>query len=144
MKTYLTWLPASLIILAGAIISPVQKVFIGKKTVSKTVEFTVYKGNDYSAEAYNNTSAQVHIVVEKVSEHSRIKVWDTTIDAKQLKDFPTESAAKMKRVTVPGLVDKKEHLEITYLLIYDSQGSQLRMQDAAAVYGGKGKMDISI
>jgi hypothetical protein len=144
MKTYLTWLPASLIVLAGALISPVQKVFIGRNTVTKSVDFAVYKGNDYSAEAYKNTSAQVHIVVEKVSAKSRITVWDTTIDATELKDFPTAENAKAERITVPGIVDKKEHLEITYLLTYDSRGSQLQMQGGTAVYDNSGKMDISI
>ena len=107
MKTYLAWLPASLIVIAGAVISPVQQIFVGKRTVSKTVELSIYKGNDYSAAVYHNSYAQLHIVVEKVSGQTRTKVWDTTIDAKQLRDFPTESAAKSQSITVTGMVDKR-------------------------------------
>ena len=129
MKTQLTWLPVSLIVLTVTLFSPVKEAVVSKKTVEKTVSFSVFKNSGYDAAAYNNTSAQVYITVVKVSENKRTLVWDTVIDAKMLKEFPTAENAFSQTVTVPGLSEKKEHLEIKYVLTYDSKGSQLQMQD---------------
>jgi hypothetical protein len=42
------------------------------------------------------------------------------------------------------VLDKKEHLEVTYTLTYDSNGSELQMQNGTVVYGSSDKLDISI
>jgi hypothetical protein len=114
--------------------------------VEKSIDFSVYSANNYNSAAYNHTFAQVHIIVEKVSKQTRSIVWEKTMDARLLKQYPTADKAISQKVTVPGIFDKKEHLEVKYILIYDSKGSQLEMQDGTVVSTGakQGKVNIGI
>ena len=114
--------------------------------VEKSIAFSVYRANNYSSDVYSQTSAQVHVIIEKVSKHGRTIVWEKTMDARLLKQYPTVDQATSQKIIVPGIFDKKEHLEIKYVLIYDSKGSQLEMQDGKVVSTGtkSGRLDISI
>ena len=144
MKSHLTWIPVSIFVLTVSLLTPVKDSMVTKKTVSKSVSFELYKENAYNAEVYNNTSAMVHITVEKVSENNRTVVWDTTIAASQLKQFPEASNAYMQTITVPGLSEKREQLVIKYVLTYDSKGSQLQMQDWIVAADNNSKLVIAI
>ncbi|CAN5276750.1 hypothetical protein BH11BAC6_BH11BAC6_11310 [soil metagenome] len=117
-----------------------------EKPVEKRIALSVYRANNYSSEVYNQTSAQVHIVVEKVSKHTRTIVWEKTLDTRLLKQYPTIDQAMSQNITIPGVLDKKEHLEIKYTLIYNSKGSQLEMEDGSVLSTGEntGKLHISI
>ncbi|MEP7318733.1 MAG: hypothetical protein ABI921_08320 [Panacibacter sp.] len=146
MKKRLLWLPILLLVTGAAIYRPVKETLSKQAPVSQSISFAVYKGNNYTSEVYNNTSAQIHITVEKVSGNNRSKVWDKTFDAKQLKQYPSIENALSQKVTVPNVLNKKEHLEVTYTLTYNSKGSELRMQNGTVVSGDlkSGKVDISI
>lgn len=124
---------------------PIKQAFT-EKPVEKSIAFSVYRANNYTSDAYNQTSAQVHIIVEKVSKHDRTIVWEKTMDAQLLKQYPTADKALSQKITIPGILDKKEHLEVKYVLIYDSKGSQLEMQDGTIVSTGieSEKLNISI
>lgn len=124
---------------------PLKQAFT-ENPVEKSINFSVYRANNYTSDAYSQTSAQVHIIVEKVSKHSRTIVWEKTLDAQLLKQYPTADKAMAQKITIPGVLDKKEHLEVKYVLIYDSKGSQLEMQDGTVVSAGvkSEKLDIGI
>ena len=62
MNKYIAWLPA-FIILATAIYKPVKEA-TETKLVSKDISFSVYKSSSYTSVAYNNTSAEVTIIIE--------------------------------------------------------------------------------
>jgi hypothetical protein len=115
------------------------------KPVEKNISFALYKGNDYNADVYNNTSATVHITIEKVSSKGRSIVWDKTFDAQTLKQYPSLQQAIAQTVKVPNVFDSKEHLEVSYTLTYNSKGSKLQMQNGVMVNGkGTDKVYISI
>jgi hypothetical protein len=143
MNKYMAWLPA-LMILGTVIYQPVKKVN-ETKTVSKSISFSVYKGSKYASGIYDNTSAQVQIVVEKVNNRGeRSTVWDTTLDAKLLKQYPAAAQALSQQITVSNVNEKKEHLEVKYILTYNSKGSELQMQDDMVVSEKASKVNISI
>ncbi|MEP7318732.1 MAG: hypothetical protein ABI921_08315 [Panacibacter sp.] len=146
MKKRLLWLPVLLIASAIVAYSPVKNAFIKEAPVTKSISFAVYKGNNYSSEVYSNTFAQLHIVVEKVNGKMRTKVWDKTFDAKLLNQYPSVENALSQKVTVANVLDKKEHLEVTCTLTYNSKGSELRMQSGTVVSGNVSNdtVDISI
>ena len=144
MKNYLLWLPVTLIGLSAAVYGPVRRSAAQEKTENKCISFAVYKGNSYNSEVYNNTSVKLHITIEKVRGENRRVAWDKTFDAKLLKEYPALENALSQKVIVPDVHDKKEHLEITYTLLYNSKGSELQMQSGTVVYGGSDKIDISI
>src|SRR6266496_3176028 len=88
MNKYLAWLPA-LMVLGAVIYKPVKEA-TQAKPVNKSISFAVYKSNSYTSAVYNNTSAQVHIVVEKVSTRGKHTiVWDKTLDSKYLSQYPS-------------------------------------------------------
>ena len=115
------------------------------KPVEKNISFALYKGSDYTADVYNSTSATVHITIEKVSSKRRSIVWEKTFDAQTLKQYPSLQQAIAQTVKVPNVFDSKEHLEVSYTLTYDSNGSELQMQNGIMVNGnGTDKVYISI
>jgi hypothetical protein len=142
MKNYLTWLP-TLIVIAAAMSRPVKEAMT-KKAVDKNISFVVYKGVDYASSAYNNTSAQLHVTVEKVNGVKHTQVWSKTFDARQVKRYPSLEQATLQTVKVPKVAGE-EYLEITYTITYNSGGSKLQMQSDTVVGNNmNGKLDISI
>jgi hypothetical protein len=144
MKKNLLWLPVIVLVLVAAVYSPVRRSAAQEKTENKSISFAVYKSNNYTSEVYNKTSVRLHITIEKVSGKNRRIVWDKTFDAKLLREYPALDNALSQKVTVPNVLDKKEHLEVTYTLLYNSNGSELQMQSGTIVYGTSDKVDISI
>lgn len=143
MNKYLAWLPVIMLI-GGSLYTPVKEAR-EDKPANKSISFAVYKSNSYASDAYNNTTAQVHIILEKVRGNERTVLWDTVLDAKSLKDYPTEQEPFNKTLTVSGVKDGRDHLEVRYILTYISNGSQLQMQDGTAVSAeGSSKVNISI
>ena len=123
----------------------IKEVVTPAKPVEKNISFALYKGSDYTADVYNSTSATVHITIEKVSSKRRSIVWEKTFDAQTLKQYPSLQQAIAQTVKVPNVFDSKEHLEVSYTLTYDSNGSELQMQNGIMVNGnGTDKVYISI
>ncbi|MBG9376726.1 hypothetical protein I5907_10795 [Panacibacter sp. DH6] len=124
---------------------PVMNV-LTEKPVEKSIALNVYRANTYNGDIYNQTSARVHVIVEKVSKRGRSIVFEKTLDAKLLKQYPTADQPIIERIIVPGINDRKEHLEVKYVLTYDTKGSQLEMQSGTVMSKGISteKLDINI
>ena len=143
MNKYLAWLPA-LMVLGAVIYKPVKEA-MQPRLVSKNVSVEVYKGSEYAYGVYNNTTAEVHIAVEKVnSKGQRTIVWDKTIDARTLNEYPSIENALKQTITVHNVNQKKEYLVVDYTLTYNSKGTELQMHDAEVVNDNSDKVDISI
>ena len=138
-------LTAVTLIAAAFAYRPVTE-YLTEKPVNKSIAFSVYRDTNYNSEVYDQTSAKVHIVVEKVSKHGRKIVWENTIDARSLKQYPTADKAISQKIIVPGIFERKEHLEVKYFLIYDTKGTELEMQNGSVVSKGvkAEKLDINI
>jgi len=123
----------------------IKEAITPAKPVEKNISFALYKSNDYNADVYNNTSATVHITIEKVGSKGRSIVWEKTFDAQTLKQYPSLQQAIAQTVKVPNVFDSKEHLEVSYTLTYNSKGNELKMQNGIMVKGnGTDKVYISI
>ena len=130
MKKNLLWIVFILMalgVIVAASYKPVMRE-IKSKPVEKTISFLLYKGSNYNSKVYKGSSAQVHISVEKVRNTTRTIVWDTTFDAKLLNKYPSLKKALSQKVTIQNVIESKDHLEINYLLTYESNGSVLKMQ----------------
>ena len=130
MKKNLLWLVFTLIAsgvtLATGYIRTIRE--FNSMPVEKTISFLLYKGSNYNSKVYKGSSAQVYLSVEKVRNTTRTIVWDTTFDAKLLNKYPSVKKALSQKVTIQNVIERKDHLEINYLLTYKSQGSVLKVQ----------------
>ena len=144
MRNYLILMPASLIVLAAALIQPTTEAMQTKKAVSKTISFDMYKGKTYESGVYDYTSAQVEIVVEKVSKRGRVIVWQKTFDARLLKQYPSLGQAQREQVTIPGILERREHLEVNYVLTYDTKGSEFQLQSGVFTANTNDTININI
>lgn len=128
MKKRLLWL-VFILMVSGVSLAAFFPAFkqIKKIPVSKTVSFSLYKGSNYNSKVYKQSSVQIDIIIEKVSDEHRTKIWDTTVDAKLLSKYPLLKKAISKTVIVPEIYEGREHLEISYNLIYNSNGSILTL-----------------
>src|SRR6266487_4679563 len=143
MNKYFAWLPV--LMMAGVSIYKPVKEAREEKPVNKSISFAVYKSNSYSSEVYNNTSAQVHIIIEKTGKKGSTIVCDTTLSSKMLKDYPSIDKAQYQKINIAAVNTGKEHLEIRYILTYNSKGNELQMQDGTVVpNNGTTKLDIGI
>jgi len=142
MNKYLAWLPA-LMVLGTVMYKPVKEA-TQPKLANNNISLAVFKGSDYTSRVYNNTSVQVQITVEKVNNKGqRTIVWDKTIDAKSLSQYPSIGNALKQNITINNINRKKEYHVVDYTLIYNSKGNELRMHDATIVKNHE-KVDISI
>ncbi|MEP6844467.1 MAG: hypothetical protein ABI861_00620 [Panacibacter sp.] len=145
MKKHLLWLSVVVVVTIAAMGKQVKEAIAPAKPVEKSVSFALYREGNYTSDIYNSTSAMVHITIEKVSGKKRRIVWEKTFDAQVLKQYPSMQEAIAQTVKVPDVCDAKEHLEISYILTYNSNGSELQMQNGWVVKdNGSAKVYIGI
>jgi hypothetical protein len=132
MNKYLAWLP--LLMIAGVFTLKPIKEAREEKPLNRSISFAVYKSNAYTSAAYNNTSAEVHIIVEKVTTSGKHTiVWDKKLDSKSLSQYPSVKNALKQNITIPNVNQKKEYLAVHYTLTYNSKGSELQMWESTIV-----------
>jgi hypothetical protein len=136
------WIIVLLLIVLTAYV-PV-KHFFETKQVDKSISIDIYKENNYRSKIYNTTSAQIHVVIEKVRNKNRIVAWDSTFDAKLLKKYPAIENAISQKITISNVADKKEHLEIKYLITYNSNGNILQIQSGTFLLKEGENLGISL
>src|SRR5436190_2541520 len=105
MNKHFIWLPA-LITVGIALYGPVKEASTSK-IEDKSVSLVIYKSIEYSSPIYNKSTAQVHIVVEKVdTKGQHTIVWDKTLGAELLSQYPSLKDAIAHNIVVPN-VNKK-------------------------------------
>ena len=132
MKKYVLMFSAILLITGTAFYKPIKAKLQGKP-VDKNIVFTIYKGANYTSKIYDCTYVQVHVTVEKVRGDKHTIVWDKTFDEKLLKLYPTIKNAIAQQINVAGVFEKKEHLQVKYVLTYNSKGTELQMQGDSVI-----------
>lgn len=143
MNKYLAWLPA-LMVLGTIMYKPVKEA-THPKLVNQNISLAIFKSSDYTSRVYSNTSAEIQIVVEKVNRKGQhTVVWNKTMDAKTLSQYPSIENALQHNITINNVNAKKEHLVVDYTLIYNSKGNELHMHDATVVDKDHERVDISI
>ena len=144
MKKYLTRLPA--VLLFGGTMWVNAKTTTKSNIGNKDISFVVYKSNSYKSDVYKNSSAQVHIVIEKINTYGQqTLVWEKTMDAKPLSKYPPVQNAFKQNVTVHNVNDQKEYLVVGYTISYNSKGSELQMHNATVVKNNNsGNITITI
>ena len=141
MKKHL-WLPILFLICSSAIYG--IKENYEKQAVNKNISFVVHRSSDYRSSIYNNASVQLQVTVEKISGTKRTLVWDKVFETRLLRAYPASDSAFAETLTVPNVHDSKEHLEVTYTRIYNSNGYELQIQNYAVIDQNFKTMDISI
>ncbi|MBS1596910.1 MAG: hypothetical protein JST75_01705 [Bacteroidetes bacterium] len=98
------------------------------KTFTKSLSLTVYKDYSYTSTIYNNSLAQVRLILRKINPlGENTIVWNKTLDSKSLSQYPSAEDAVKQNFEISNISAKNEyHLE--YDIIYNSKGSELQMQ----------------
>ena len=144
-KCLFLWLVFILIASAAAIAAyePIMSV-LRDKPVEKTILFSLYKAGNYSSRVYKGSSAEIYIAVEKVRSTTRTVVWDTTLDARLLRNYPSAKNAMSKKIIIPDVIENKERLEMHYILTYNSKGSILKMQSDDFIFSSTDTLKIML
>lgn len=142
MKSYVQWLTVVTLLGVAAAYEPVKDMLTNKNT-DKQVSFQVFKASNYKSEVYDSTFVNVHITITKRRKHEVTQVWDTTFTNVLLKKFPEQEKAVMQTVIIPN-VSNKEHVEVKYILTYDTRGNTLQLQGNAEVDENKFEFDIPV
>lgn len=106
MKKQIILFSVALSVITATICKQVKNVF-DDKPVDKSISFAVYKENNYTSDVYNYTSAKVHIVVEKVIAGRRQKVWEKTLDAQSVRQYPSLENAISQQIIIPNVMTAK-------------------------------------
>jgi hypothetical protein len=145
MKKNLLWL-ALVLFVSGIVIASYKPIKDSLKEipVERTISFELYKGSNYASKVYKCSSAEIYITVEKVRNATRTKVWDTTLNAKLLSEYPFAKKAFTQKVTIQNVIENKEHLEMNYVLKYNSNGSVLQIQSRSFILDGLDTLAIRL
>src|SRR4051794_21087495 len=149
MKKKLLFISLGVIVTIAAII-----FFVGKNsstisgtenTINEKILLAVYRGSDYTSIAYTNSSAQVHVAIEKVNPTGvNTIVWEKTFDSKYLNQYPSVEDVIKQNVEINNILTKNEYLIVKYNVIYNSQGSELQMQNDVIVDDSSRNISINI
>lgn len=127
MKKLLIILPVLMTLLLCA--SQAKKLSPTEKPISKSINLSIFRENNYSSAAYDSTIASVHITVSKVVGDKYTTVYDKTLSSMQLQQFPEMQNAISNSLTIPNLLNNKEKLLINYEVTYDTRGSKLTLSN---------------
>jgi len=100
-----------------------------EKPVNKSINLSIYSNNNYSSAAYDSSIAFVHITVSKVVGGTYTTIYDKVLNSMQLKQFPNMQNALSSSLTIPNLLNNKEKLLINYAVTYNTQGSELTLNN---------------
>ena len=140
---YASWMAAFILGLGIVGYKPVKKA-LTEAPVEKNITLVIYKDNNYTAEVYDYSYAQVHVIVERVKGGDRRIELDTTFDAKLLKEYPSAENAYIQAIMVPNVFANKEEIEVKYILTYYSGSSLLQIQNNLVVKGENERLKIGI
>ena len=105
------------------------KQFQAESPVNKSINLSIYRDNNYSSAAYDSTIASVHITLYKVVGNKYTTVYEKSLSSMQLKQFPDMQNAINSSLTIPNLLNSKEKLLINYAVTYNTQGSELTLNN---------------
>lgn len=145
MKKRLLWL-AAILVISGSALAAFLPMFKQAKEIpaTKTMSFTLYKDSTYGSKAYKTSSVQLRIIIEKVRKENRIIIWDTTLDAKLLSKYPFFKNAVICTISVSNVYKSSEHIEMSYNLIYNSNGNILTLPSERYILNDSNNIAISI
>lgn len=143
-KRLLGWIIVLGLPLIGiAAFKTVKESFLTVRT-NKNLSFKLYKTSNYAARVYDSTAAQIEITVEKVNGRNREKVWDTTFGPCLLKKYPSIEKAISKRITVPNVIENREQLELSYVIVYNTRGNILQVQNGPYILNDEDELNIDL
>lgn len=126
-------LPASLIVLAIALVGFMTINQYTKKHIAAPVEFAVYKASSYDAPVYKDSkvSLRITIIAEKGTKNEIL--WQHIYPTCRLSDFPKIGSANTHQVKLHQLFGKQENIRVQYELIYTCKGSILQTQNSEII-----------
>ena len=132
MKKYLAALLIIFLICSAAIPNVLRNP--ESNTVNKTMSLVVYKIIDYNSRAYDSTTVQFTIDIQKVEGSKRLTVWNKKYEAESLRAYPVKDSAPAQTINIPRFDNKKQQIEITYIRIYNSVGYQLALKNEVTLH----------
>ena len=134
------------LVIAASYQQQVGELINPEKPVTKDISLALYAGGNYNSKVYDQSVAQVHVIVAKLRGNKQTIVWEKTFDSMELQKIPACTNAISQKVRIGNVFDKKEQLVVYYTLTYDSKGSIMQMQNGTYVSKGNhtDKLFISI
>lgn len=89
-------------------------------TISKTVQFHVLQGQDYSAINFDNVQASVELslAVEELKDGSSKIYWDTLLPLQALRNYPTANNALKIGKEIKGINPQKQVVRVSRKITY--------------------------
>ena len=103
----------------------VREMITPEKPMTKTIRFSVYASGNYSKSLYRQSKAKILMSIWKYKGSTREQIWEGTIDAGKLRDYPTAENPLFREVNLYDVKEHKQMLVAGYKVIYDSKGSTL-------------------
>jgi hypothetical protein len=131
-------------ILAITFQGQIKDIIVPEKPVSKTLEIAMYAKADYSQEIYKGSKAKVHVTISKYRNKKFEVVYDTTLEAGDLNNLPSQENAFVKAIQVNNFYENKELLVATYTISYESNGSVIKYDKHILIPESKGKRELAV
>jgi hypothetical protein len=99
-------------------------------TFTKSVNFVIQQGRDYSAPQFNGVDAELKLAISRVrkSDGNTILVWDSTVAFKSLRSYPEAQLPATVLKSVSGIDDNKETVSASYMVRYRDAQQQISTQ----------------
>ncbi len=99
-------------------------------TATKTIQFALSQGADYSHERYDGLTATVNIHVARVSKKDGavINLWDTAVTNQSIRDYPLVHQPFTFGKTFNGIKDQEENVSVSYWIIYKTKQNELHSE----------------
>ncbi len=89
-------------------------------SISKTVQFHIFQGQDYSASNFDNVQASVELslAVEELKDGSSTIYWDTLIPVQTLRNYPTANNPLKIGKEIKGINPQKQVVRVSKKITY--------------------------
>jgi hypothetical protein len=124
MKKILFFAAIFLSFAAIALQGKITSVIVPEKLVTKTVEFSMFLANNYTAPIFKKSSAKIVLTVYKLKGNSQEILWQIVVDKGNLKNYPSYEKSLFRKVSIYNIHEQSESVVASYKVIYDTRGSE--------------------
>jgi hypothetical protein len=137
MKKLLLTLTFTTVVVTASFHAQVLHWIRPEKTISKEIHLNVAADFNYSCRVYDHSFAKVSLTILKIKGNEMDTLWEKQYPDVPLKKFPSLKQALRQTIHIPGVVDSKEQIVLSYTITYTSKESILQIQKHKFVSKGK-------
>jgi len=109
-----------------------------EKVQTRTVQFSIFVGTNYSGKLYKKSKAKVILSVYRLQGNSKDVLWESIVDRGNLRNYPQRNNALFRNLTFYNIPEHSQQIVASYKVVYNTKASEMAYEENCLLSGAKG------